>query len=480
MTAPAGYRQLPSGFWVRDDGSGPYFVDVETGDVGQIGNGGGGGSGTVTNTGGALTLNNLLLGAGNNDVKRVPGLSSDGASSLNVGVAGSSVGKVAFANASSGSVTVQPVTGALGSPVLLLPALSGTFARTEDISDAVAGLKWKEPCRVATTVAGTLASSFENGDTVDGVVLATGNRILIKDQAAPAENGIYTVNASGAPTRTVDADTGTEILNASTLVTAGTANANKQFVCNTTGPITIDVTSLSFVQISVSGNVSSDSVWTAKGQLVVATGVGIAAALAPTTDGYGLVLDSAEVTGVKWAAPAITVDEDGTPFLNIPGSTAMPLAYVVGTGHSPTIAGDPLKAVLIDEGSDANHAKLLFTFNCYAGDPDTSDVALMSARFNAADTNEEVIDLNIAGGSTGAIVVYSPLSGYLTMVHLAREDSGTYTEAAGATITARQAVLAKWSSDLLVRSVVLYIGESYTGGGTNQRYRQVIVLGFSV
>lgn len=173
------------------------------------------------------------------------------------------------------------------------------------------------------------------------------------------------------------------------------------------------------------------------------------------------------------------VTSAGAPYLRMPDNSLMPLAPAIGTGHSPLIGGSPLKAVVMDEGSDAAHAKLLYTFNCYAGDPETSDVDLMSARFNAADTNEEVLDLNIAGGSAGAIVVHGPSSGYITMIHLAREDSGAYTEAAGATITARQAVLAKWSEGDAIVSVMLYIGESYVGGGSNQRYREIIVVGFT-
>lgn len=79
------------------------------------------------------------------------------------------------------------------------------------LSARLAGLKPKQSVRAATTVAGTLASSFENGDTIDTVTLVTGDRILIKNQAAPEENGIYTVNASGAPTRAVDFDSLTPI-----------------------------------------------------------------------------------------------------------------------------------------------------------------------------------------------------------------------------------------------------------------------------
>ncbi len=278
------YLQLPSGFWVRRrDGAGPYFVDVENDTATAAGSTSGQG-GTVTNTLGSLTSNDVILGNGGDDVKRVSGISSDGASKLKLGVAGSSVGGIELRNGTSGSVTIQPVTGALGTVTLQAPAADGVIATTANITDAVTGLSWKSPCRVATTVAGTLASSFENGDTVDGVVLATNDRILIKNQAAGAENGLYTVNASGAPTRTTDADTGTEILNASVLVTAGTTNANRQYTCNTPGPITLGSTSLTFVQINASGgSVATDPIWQAEGDLAVGSGVSTAVRLAKGT-----------------------------------------------------------------------------------------------------------------------------------------------------------------------------------------------------
>jgi hypothetical protein len=62
------------------------------------------------------------------------------------------------------------------------------------------GVAWKEPVRCASTANVTLASGVENGDTLDGITLATGDRILLKDQSTGSQNGIYTVNASGAPT----------------------------------------------------------------------------------------------------------------------------------------------------------------------------------------------------------------------------------------------------------------------------------------
>lgn len=120
------------------------------------------------------------------------------------------------------------------------------------IDAALAGLDWKTAVRVATTAAGTLASSFENGDVVDGVTLATGDRILIKDQAAPAENGIYTVNASGAPTRATDANTAALIKDASVLVAEGTTLAGTQWKL-TTDNITLGTTGLTWVQHGTGG-----------------------------------------------------------------------------------------------------------------------------------------------------------------------------------------------------------------------------------
>jgi len=111
--------------------------------------------------------------------------------------------------------------------------------------------------RVATTGAGTLASSFENGDTVDGVVLSTGDRILIKDQASGSENGIYTVNASGAPTRAVDFDSSAEALpNTIVVVQAGTANADKAFMLTTNDTITLGTTALTFAEWPASSGTS--------------------------------------------------------------------------------------------------------------------------------------------------------------------------------------------------------------------------------
>lgn len=140
-----------------------------------------------------------------------------------------------------------------GGEVLGLPATpttAGSAASKAYVDSLVQGLDPKGSVRAATTAAGTLATSFENGDTIDGITLATGDRILIKNQAAPAENGIYTVNATGAPTRAVDMDAWTEVPGAFVWVELGTVNADTGWVCTSDQGGTINTTAVTFVQFA--------------------------------------------------------------------------------------------------------------------------------------------------------------------------------------------------------------------------------------
>jgi hypothetical protein len=112
------------------------------------------------------------------------------------------------------------------------------------VDNLAAGLKWKAPVKVATTTNATFSAAYANGQTVDGYVLVTGDRILIKDQSSQASNGIYTVNASGSPTRATDADSSAELVSAAVFVEQGTVNADKAFVCTNNATITIGSTSI--------------------------------------------------------------------------------------------------------------------------------------------------------------------------------------------------------------------------------------------
>ena len=104
------------------------------------------------------------------------------------------------------------------------------YITKRQLDNAIAGLDWKASVRAATSSPLTLATDFEDGDTVDGVTLATGDRIFIKDQSTGSENGIYVVNASGAPTRASDMAAGSSAANNAMFVEEGTVNGDSAYV----------------------------------------------------------------------------------------------------------------------------------------------------------------------------------------------------------------------------------------------------------
>jgi hypothetical protein len=129
-----------------------------------------------------------------------------------------------------------------------------TDAANKGYVDSVAqGLDTKASVVAATTTNGTLATAFANGQVIDGVTLATGNRILIKNQTDATANGIYTVNASGAPTRSTDMNDGSEFPSAYTFVEQGTINGDTGWVCTNNPPVTLGSTNIVFAQFSGAG-----------------------------------------------------------------------------------------------------------------------------------------------------------------------------------------------------------------------------------
>lgn len=181
------------------------------------------------------------------------------------------------------------------------------------VDNLIDGLKHKDSVRVATTTAGTLATSFENGDTIDGVTLATGDRILIKDQAAGAENGIYTVNASGAPTRATDFDENSEVQQAAVWVQEGTTNADSGWVLTNNGTITLGTTALVFVQHSGLGQITAGSGLTKTGNTMSIDTGGVTNAMLAGSIAYSKLTLTGAVTNADLAGSiALTKLASGT------------------------------------------------------------------------------------------------------------------------------------------------------------------------
>ena len=198
--------------------------------------------------------------------RTINGTSFDGSANITVtAAAGTLTGSTLASGVTASSLTsVGTLTGlnmggniAMGTNKItgLGEPTSGTDAATKNYVDAaVVGIDWKPSVRAASTVNATLSSAFANGSVVDGVTLSTGDRILIKNQTTGSENGIYVVNASGAPTRSSDADTSAEVTGGfAVFIEEGTLNADTGYVLTNNGAVTLGTTALTFTQFSGTG-----------------------------------------------------------------------------------------------------------------------------------------------------------------------------------------------------------------------------------
>ena len=152
------------------------------------------------------------------------------------------------------------------------PAANQDAATKAYVDSIVAGFDIHGSCRIATnaalpacTPAGsgvgkTLTANAVGILTVDGIATVLNNRILVKNQAAGADNGIYKVTTEGTAgvafvlTRTTDFDADSEVTaGAFVFVAEGTVGADHGFVLTTNDPITVDTTALAFAAFSSAG-----------------------------------------------------------------------------------------------------------------------------------------------------------------------------------------------------------------------------------
>lgn len=115
------------------------------------------------------------------------------------------------------------------------------------------GLGQRKSVRVATTANITIATALNNGDTLDGVTLATSDLVLVKDQSSAAENGIYVVGTT--PARHSDFDAYDDHAGAMIAVEEGTANEGTLWFCSANAGGTLGTTAIEFTNILVTSDI---------------------------------------------------------------------------------------------------------------------------------------------------------------------------------------------------------------------------------
>jgi hypothetical protein len=135
------------------------------------------------------------------------------------------------------------------------PSASGDAASKAYVDSLVEGLAWKDSCRVATQSNLNLASP---GATIDGITMASQDRILVRAQSTASENGIYVWNGSAvAATRALDASTFAELEQAVTTVEEGTSAATTYRQDQVNG--TIGSSSISWVTFGTAAPAASET-----------------------------------------------------------------------------------------------------------------------------------------------------------------------------------------------------------------------------
>lgn len=135
------------------------------------------------------------------------------------------------------------------------PSSSGDAASKSYVDSLVEGLAWKDSCRVATQANLNLASP---GATIDGITMASQDRVLVRAQSTASENGIYVWNgASTAMTRSLDASTFAELEQAVTTVEEGTSAATSYRQDQVNG--TIGSSSVSWVTFGAAAPAASET-----------------------------------------------------------------------------------------------------------------------------------------------------------------------------------------------------------------------------
>lgn len=260
-------------------------------------------------------------------------------------------------------MTVKFLTGINNNNQRLVNLADGSSATDavtlQQLQAMVRGLSWKDEVRVATTANGALATAFENGDTVDGITLSTGDRILLKDQSSAQENGIYVVAATGAPTRATDADSTTELENATVFVMSGTVNADKAFT-QTATVTTVNTTAQTWVQFG-------------GGQTYTADGNGIE--LSSTT--FSIELDG---TTLSKSATGLRI-----------GSGAAGAGLVESTGVLAVGAGTGITVNADDVQVNTSVVARKFAANCVV----TTDPQTFAHGLGTADLNIDIFESGV-------------------------------------------------------------------------------------
>ena len=163
------------------------------------------------------------------------------------------LGTIATQASNNVSITGGSITG------MSTPSGNSDVANKDYVDQAIAGLRNRTVAECASTANVNISNGLEAGDSIDGVTLVAGDRVLLKDQSTATENGLYIAVSSGAASRDPEHDTIAELSGGMIVVNQGSSNNDKIFLCTTDNSGSVGSTNISYTQVtpSNSGTVTS-------------------------------------------------------------------------------------------------------------------------------------------------------------------------------------------------------------------------------
>lgn len=249
-----------------------------------------------------------------------------------------------------------------------------------------AGLSWKQPVLCATTANITLSGL----QTLDGVTVVAGDRVLVKNQSTASQNGIYLASAT-AWSRSPDADTWTDLISAITFIETGSTQSGSAWYCTAQPGGTLGTTAVNWSNFSVASSYTAGTGLTLSGNAFSITNTGV------TAGAYG----SASKTLTA------TVNAQGQLTVLAETNIAISNAQVSGLGTMSTqdassvaITGGTLNGVTIGGTTAGAVTATLFTGPATGL---TGTATSLSIGGNAATATTATTATNLAGGGAGSL-----------------------------------------------------------------------------